>query len=44
MFDFVKMMFGAGCQIEGYVGYGAITTAEYKEITGEDYVAPSAAL
>lgn len=44
MFDFVKMMFEAGCQIDGYVGYGAITVAEYKTITGEDYVAPSATL
>ncbi|MGQ2381787.1 XkdX family protein [Lactiplantibacillus plantarum] len=39
MFDFVKMMFEAGCQIEGYVSYGAITTDDYKNITGEDYVA-----
>lgn len=42
MFDFVKMMFDAGCQIEDYVGYGAITAADYKNITGKDYVAPSA--
>ncbi|MGA3460540.1 XkdX family protein [Lactiplantibacillus plantarum] len=41
MLDFVKMMFDAGCPIEGYVGYGAITVAEYKDITGEDYVAPT---
>lgn len=39
MLDFVKMMFDAGCQIEGYVGYGAITADDYKTITGEDYVA-----
>ncbi|WND31732.1 XkdX family protein [Lactiplantibacillus plantarum] len=44
MFDFVKMMFDAGCQIDGYVGYGAITAADYKSITGKDYVAPSATL
>lgn len=44
MFDFVKMMFDAGCRIEGYVGYGAITADDYKKITGEDYVASSAAL
>lgn len=44
MFDFVKMMFDAGCQIDGYVGYGAITTDDYKKITGKDYVASSAAL
>lgn len=44
MFDFVKMMFDAGCRIEGYVGYGAITSDDYKTITGEDYVASSAAL
>ncbi|EIW14320.1 hypothetical protein KCA1_1102 [Lactiplantibacillus pentosus KCA1] len=44
MFDFVKMMFDAGCQIEDYVGYGAITAVDYKNITGKDYVAPSATL
>lgn len=41
MFDFVKIMFDAGCQIEGYVGFGMITEAEYKEITGEDYTVPT---
>ncbi|AYG28659.1 XkdX family protein [Lactiplantibacillus plantarum] len=41
MFDFVKMMFEAGCRIEGYVGYGAITSDDYKTITGEDYVSPT---
>ncbi|MDV2621148.1 XkdX family protein [Pediococcus acidilactici] len=25
---------------KAYVGFGAITEAEYKAITGEDYVAP----
>lgn len=41
MLDFVKMMFDAGCPIEGYVGYGAITFDDYKKITGEEYVAPA---
>ncbi|AVK60262.1 XkdX family protein [Lactobacillus sp. CBA3605] len=41
MFEFVKMMFNAGCQVEGYVSYGAITAEEYKMITGEDYVVPA---
>lgn len=26
---------------KSYVGFGMITEAEYKEITGEDYVAPT---
>lgn len=44
MIDFVKMMFDAGYQIGDYVGYGAITADDYKDITGKDYVAPSASL
>ncbi|MFT8860855.1 XkdX family protein [Schleiferilactobacillus harbinensis] len=40
MLDFVKTMYAWGCPIEGYVAAGAITAAEYKIITGEDYVAP----
>lgn len=44
MIDFAKMMFDAGCQIGDYVGYGAITADDCQDITGKDYVKPSAAL
>lgn len=39
MHDFVKQMYAWGCPIEGYVGSGAITPDEYKQITGNDYAA-----
>ena len=39
MRDFVKQMYTWGCPIEGYVESGAITSDEYKWITGKDYVA-----
>lgn len=42
MYDFVKIMFQLHCPIEGYVPLNAITPAQYKEITGKDYVAPTA--
>lgn len=41
MLDFVKTMYAWGCPIEGYVAAGAITAAEYKTITGNDYVVPT---
>lgn len=41
MLDFVKLMYSWGCPIEGYVGNGAITADEYKQITGKQYVAPA---
>ncbi len=39
MRDFVKQMYTWGCPIEGYVESGAITSDEYKKITGNDYAA-----
>ena len=41
MLNFVETMYSWGCPIEGYVVAGAITAAEYKSITGNDYVAPT---
>lgn len=42
MLDFVKQMAAWGCDIKQYVVFGSITSDEYKEITGKDYVAPNA--
>lgn len=39
MLDFVKLMYAGGCPIEGYLAAGAITSDEYKQITGKDYAA-----
>ena len=39
MYDFVKMMYEAGCDITQYLSLGTITAEEYKEITGTDYEA-----
>lgn len=35
MYDFIKMMHDAGCNISGYLAMGAITQAEYDEIMGD---------
>lgn len=35
MYDFVKMMHDAGCNISGYLTTGAITQAEYDAIMGD---------
>lgn len=32
MYDFVKMMYKAGCDISGYVTMGAISQADYDDI------------
>lgn len=37
MLDFIKQMNVWGCDIRPYVGIGAITADQYKEITGENY-------
>ncbi len=37
-FDFVKQLYLWGFPIECYVVYHTITTDQYKEITGKDYV------
>ena len=39
MLDFVKIMYSWGCDIKPYVVEQAITVEQYKEITGEEYVA-----
>ncbi len=41
MLDFVKLMFAMHNPIEGYVNL-VITPEQYKQITGKDYVAPTA--
>ena len=38
MVEFVKLMAELNQDIKPYVVYGAITPAQYKEFTGEDYV------
>ena len=38
-FDFVKTIFGWGQDIKVYVAGGWINASQYKEITGNDYVA-----
>ena len=42
MLVFVKMMAEAHCDVRPYVSIGTITADEYKAITGEEYVAPTA--
>lgn len=42
-FDFVKTIYSWGFPIDCYVLYRTITKDQYKEITGKDYVAVSAA-
>lgn len=42
MLDFVKLMYSGGVNIDEYVSIGSITAGQYKEITGTDYVAPTA--
>lgn len=39
LYDFAKMMYGVGQSIRAYVVLNFITADQYKEITGEDYVA-----
>jgi hypothetical protein len=39
MADFVKQMANWHCDIKPYVVLGIITSAQYKEFTGQDYVA-----
>lgn len=34
MYDFVKMMYDAGCDIKQYLDIGTITQAEYDKIIG----------
>lgn len=45
MFEELKIFWSWGKHDPDYyklfVGYGLITESEYKEITGEDYVAPT---
>lgn len=44
-FDTIKMLYGWGALANGpewYVTMGTITTDQYKELTGKDYVAPTA--
>lgn len=36
MFDFVKQMYAAGCDIKPYLDLGAITQAQFDEITRGD--------
>lgn len=38
-YDFAKMIYGVGQSIRAYVVLNFITADQYKEITGEDYVA-----
>lgn len=38
-FDFVKQMSAWGCDIKPYVVIGSITVDQFKQITGQDYVA-----
>lgn len=40
-YGFAKMMYDVGQPIRAYVVLKFITEEDYKEITGEDYVAPT---
>lgn len=36
MYDFVKMMYEAGCDVTQYLSLGVITADEYAEIVGDN--------
>lgn len=36
MYDFVKMMYEAGCDVTQYLSLGVITAEEYAKIVGGD--------